>query len=60
MNINRTDWSRKLDDAILAYYTVVQSLIGISSYQFICGKSCHFPDKLEHKDIWETKNVNID
>lgn len=49
MNFNRNEWSRKLDDTLLAYHTTYKIIIGISSYQLVYAKSCHLPVDVEQK-----------
>ena len=46
---NRKDWASKLDDALWAYRIAFKSLISLSPFQMVYGKSCHLSVELKHK-----------
>lgn len=59
MNGTRKDWSNPVDDALWAYRTTYKTLLGMSTYQLIFGKSCHLPMELEHKAFWAINKLNF-
>ena len=57
---SRKDWSKKIDNSLWAYMTTFKTLLGMSPFQLVYGKACHFPMELEHRAYWETRLLNID
>uniref|UniRef100_A0A8I7BHG6 Integrase catalytic domain-containing protein n=1 Tax=Hordeum vulgare subsp. vulgare TaxID=112509 RepID=A0A8I7BHG6_HORVV len=60
LNRSRKNWSKKLDDSLLAYRTTYKNPMGMSPYKMVYGKACHLPLELEHKAYWAIKEVTYD
>ena len=60
VNKARTDWPKKINDALWAYRTAFKNPMGMSPYKMVYGKSCHLPVELEHKARWAVKQLNYD
>jgi len=53
-------WQSKLPEALWAYQTAYKTLIGMTPYQLVYGKTCHLPVDLEYKSHWAIKRWNMD
>jgi hypothetical protein len=53
-------WKDRLPEALWAYRTAYKTLLGMSPYQLVYGKTCHLPVKLEFKAHWAIKRWNMD
>lgn len=54
------DWSLKLDDSLWAYIIAFKTLIGMTPYLLVFGKSCLLSFELKHKAYWVIQNLNFD
>ncbi|XP_042029892.1 uncharacterized protein LOC121776794 [Salvia splendens] len=60
VNPSRKNWSARLENALWAYMTAYNTLIGMSPYRIIFGKKCHLPVGIEHRVYWAVQQVNMD
>ncbi|WVZ21467.1 hypothetical protein V8G54_008789 [Vigna mungo] len=57
---NRKNWSQLLDEALWAQRTAYRTLLGMSPFRIVFGKSCHLPVEIEHKAFWAVKRCNLE
>ncbi|XP_070676336.1 uncharacterized protein [Malus domestica] len=60
VNTTRKDWSVRLNDALWVYRTQYKTLICMSPYRLVYGKTCHLPVELEHRALWAINRLNFD
>ncbi|RDX77325.1 hypothetical protein CR513_42573, partial [Mucuna pruriens] len=58
VNPNQNDWSRFLEDALLAHRTAYWTPLEMSPYQIVFSKACHRPVEIEHQAYWAIKKCN--
>ncbi|KAL3633906.1 hypothetical protein CASFOL_022668 [Castilleja foliolosa] len=60
VNPRRSDWSKKVNDALWALRTAYKTVLGTTPYRMVYGKTCHLPVEIEHKAFWAIKKLNFD
>jgi hypothetical protein len=60
VNVMGKRWKSKLPEALWAYRTAFKTLIGMTLYQLVYGKTCHLLIELEFKSHWTIKSWNMD
>ena len=60
VNFNKKDWSLKLLDSLWAYRTTYKTILDMSPYRLVFGKSCNLQVEIEYKAWWAIRNLNTD
>ncbi|KAF3648906.1 putative serine/threonine-protein kinase TOR-like isoform X1 [Capsicum annuum] len=60
VNANKTDWERKLDNALWSYRITYKTPTAALPYRLVYGKPFHLPIKIEHKALWALKKMNLE
>ncbi|GKC43604.1 reverse transcriptase domain-containing protein [Tanacetum coccineum] len=57
---NPKGWSKKLNDALWAFWTAYKTPTGCTTFRLDYGKACHLPVEIEHKAHWALNQCNMD
>lgn len=49
----------RLPDALWVYRTTFKTILWMSPYRLVFGKTCHLPIELEYKAWWTIKKLNF-
>ena len=60
VNSNKKDWSIRLLDSLWSYRTSFKTILGMSPYQLVYGKTFHLSMEIEYKAWWAIKEFNMD
>ena len=60
VNGSRKDWLKKIEDALWTCRTSFKTLLGMSPFRLVYGKTCHLPMEMEHRAYWATRMLNMD
>ncbi len=60
VNLDRKDWSQKLDDSLWAYRTAYKTPIGMTPYKLVYGKNYNLPLSIQHRADWAIRKCNTE
>ena len=60
VNTNRKDCALRLPNTLWPYCTAFKTILGMSLYRLVFGKTCHLPLEIEYKAWWVIKQLNFD